>query len=103
MQPSNPLPSIHVPITIHIKVFAGLREGLSCDRVSFSHPGPGQTRELTAGRIKSFLAASHPNVAVLIQSSRLAVNHTFVDDDASLELALASGVEIALIPPVSGG
>lgn len=103
MQPVDTSRSIQVPKTIHIKVFAGLREGLACDRVSFSHPGAGRSQALTASVIKSFLAETHPNVAVLIQSSRLAVNHTFVDDDASLELALASGVEIALIPPVSGG
>lgn len=59
--------------------------------------------DLTSRVVKLALANAHPDLANLINASRMAVNHTFVDDDASLELALAPGVDIALIPPVSGG
>jgi molybdopterin converting factor small subunit len=89
--------------TIQIKVFAGLREGLARDLVIFSLPLTSRPEDLTTRVIKSSLVSTHPDLANLIQASRLAVNHTFVDDDASLELALAPGVDIALIPPVSGG
>lgn len=103
MNPFEPPPSSPIPRTIQIRVFAGLREGLACDRVSFSHSGSVPPQVLTTRSIKSALVASYPAFAQLIHASRLAVNHTFVDDDASLELALTEGVEIALIPPVSGG
>ena len=97
MQPSDPL------LTLQIKVFAGLRERLASDLVSFSLPSLTRPEDLTTRVIKSALASVHPDLANVIHASRLAVNHTFVDDDASLELALVPGVDFALIPPVSGG
>ena len=96
-------PAIPIPPTHEIRVFAGLRDGLARDRVIFSFPGSVLPQDRTTRVLKTALAASYPDLAVLIKASRLAVNHTFVDDDASLELAFAPGVEIALIPPVSGG
>jgi len=95
--------SSHTSTTLKIKVFAGLREGLRCDWITYTLMESMPLADLTSRVVKLALANAHPDLANLINASRMAVNHTFVDDDASLELALAPGVDIALIPPVSGG
>ena len=62
--------------------------------------------ETRAGEIKAALARRYPQAAELIQVSRLAVSESFVDDEETIGLAGNSHtntLEIALIPPVSGG
>jgi molybdopterin converting factor small subunit len=60
----------------------------------------------SAGEIKADLARRYPQAAELIRISRLAVSESFVDDEESIGLAgnsHSNTLEIALIPPVSGG
>lgn len=79
-----------------IKIFAGIREAIDQDCISLQlDPG------VTARDIKDQLAKQYPQFADLIRISRLAVSQAFVDDQQ--ELFLAEPVELALIPPVSGG
>ncbi|MFN7730986.1 MAG: MoaD/ThiS family protein [Pirellula sp.] len=85
---------------LHVRLFAALREGCGCDQISIDWSGPG-----TAAQVKQAVIALHPELADLILVSRVAVNHTFVADACAIELGppTQSPLEIALIPPVSGG
>jgi molybdopterin converting factor small subunit len=84
-----------------VRIFAGIREAIGTDKVIIEiEPG---TR---AGELKAALARRYPQAAELIRVSRLAVSESFVDDEETLELAgnsHSNTLEIALIPPVSGG
>ena len=53
----------------------------------------------TASDVLRALAASHPALGPLLERSRIAVNHAYVDREA----AIAPGDEVAIIPPVGGG
>ena len=53
----------------------------------------------TLGSLRELLAARHPALAALMPRLALAVDGEVVRDDA----ALRDGVEVALLPPVSGG
>jgi molybdopterin converting factor small subunit len=56
---------------------------------------------MTALECREKLAQSYPIAADLIRTSRLAVSNAFVSDEAPL--IADSSIELALIPPVSGG
>lgn len=85
---------------VHVRLFAALREGCGRDSVPIEWSEPR-----TAGQLKQAVAALHPELKELVGASRVAVNHTFVPDTSSIELAPPTQppLEIALIPPVSGG
>ena len=53
----------------------------------------------TAGELMQAIGANHPVLAPWIGSCRLAVDQAFAPSDQRIERV----VEIALIPPVSGG
>jgi molybdopterin converting factor small subunit len=81
-----------------IKIFAGLREAIGDESISIE-----MNSGVTAKQCKERLAARYPQVAELIAVSRLAVSQAFVNDEDRLPLDASRAVEIALIPPVSGG
>jgi molybdopterin converting factor small subunit len=84
-----------------VRIFAGIREAIGTEKVIIEiEPG---TR---AGEIKADLARRYPQAAELIQVSRLAVSESFVDDEETIGLedsSRSNTLEMALIPPVSGG
>lgn len=77
-----------------ILLFAGLRETARADALDVSLP-----ETACVGDLRRVIARDHPALAPLLAHCRAAVDHTFVGDDHPLE----PGMEIALIPPVSGG
>jgi molybdopterin synthase catalytic subunit len=78
---------------VDILLFAGLREALGGRTRVTLEPGA------TVADLRDRLAALHPDRAALLAVCRFAVGDDFVDDAASLE----PGIEVAVIPPVSGG
>lgn len=57
------------------------------------------TEPATTAKLRAQLAAAEPSLADLVAAGRLAVNHEYVSDAATLNAA----DEIALISMVSGG
>lgn len=53
----------------------------------------------TVGELRRVLGQEQPRLAGLLERSLLAVNDEFADDAT----VLPQGVEVALLPPVSGG
>jgi molybdopterin converting factor small subunit len=89
---------VETGINLEIKLFAGLREGIGSPILHVScNP------RTSAGELKDLVAALCPEWKDLVRSSRVAVDRTFIDDARCLELRTDQPVEIALIPPVSGG
>jgi molybdopterin-guanine dinucleotide biosynthesis protein A len=82
------------PIPVTLLYFASLAERLGRDREELSLPAGIDDRGLCA-----LLAARHPVLAELLARTRVAADQSFVRGS----LALRPGLEIALIPPVSGG
>jgi molybdopterin converting factor small subunit len=84
-----------------VRFFAGIREAIGTDQVMIEIEP-----ETRAGEIKAALARRYPQAAELIQVSRLAVSESFVDDEETIGLedsSRSNTLEMALIPPVSGG
>lgn len=77
-----------------VLVFAGLRSALGRDHVVLEVAAGA-----TAGDLLRALAAAHPGLAGALAAARVAVDQVFVGADAPLR----EGVEVAIIPPVSGG
>ncbi|QDV46301.1 Molybdopterin synthase sulfur carrier subunit [Stieleria neptunia] len=80
---------------LRILLFAGVRDAAGCDvaNVAVDHP-------VTAAKVIESVAAQIPAAAPLIGVSRLAVDGRYVGPDHVIRHA---DVELALIPPVSGG
>ena len=69
-----------------------------------AHAGCGEIdiplqQPIHAEELWGILEAKFPGIRIYKSSSRIAVNHEFVESD----IALNNGDEVALIPPVSGG
>jgi len=77
-----------------ILLFAGARQAVGADRVTVDLPNGADIATLRARLIEAA-----PPLASLAARSRFAVDNRFVDDKHELR----DGVEIALVPPVSGG
>ena len=77
-----------------VKLFAAAREAAGQAEMIIDAP-PGAT----AGDLRRALADRSPKLATLVGLSLLAVNAEYADDATPL----ATGDEVALIPPVSGG
>lgn len=58
------------------------------------------SEEATVGMVRAELERQHPELSPLLPSCAIAVDHRYLDDRSMLG---SSGVEIALVPPVSGG
>ena len=79
---------------ITVLLFAELREGAGHGSLTLE-----VDEECTAGGIAEALAAKLPDLAGGIRRAAIAVNQAYVDS----EHRVASGDEVAVIPPVSGG
>ena len=79
---------------IVVQLFARARDLAGSDTVMITLP-----EGATTGDLRRELATQYPRLARLLEHSALAVNRDFADDHLSLPL----GVEVALLPPVSGG
>ena len=77
-----------------VQLFAAARDLAQSDALSVDVSPP-----VTAGAVLDAIARRCPNLAPLLPVCRLAVDQSFVTADA----AIPPGVELALIPPVSGG
>lgn len=82
-------------ITFRILLFAGVRDAARRDAIEVAVGSPA-----TAAELIDAIAGQIPDAAALIGVSRLAVGGQYVASDHVIE---QPDVEIALIPPVSGG
>jgi MoaE-MoaD fusion protein len=80
---------------ITIRVFAGLTEKMGAPTVTLET----DKEQLTAGELKTLLAARYPEAAGTIAISFVAKNQSY----AKPEEPVTDKDELALIPPVSGG
>jgi len=77
-----------------LRLFAQLRDTAGSDAWECDLPKDAQLGDLRAAFSQAF-----PAVASLLRSSAFAVAAEYVPDDFSLK----EGIEVACIPPVSGG
>jgi O-acetyl-ADP-ribose deacetylase (regulator of RNase III)/molybdopterin converting factor small subunit len=82
------------PTRVQILLFAAAREAAACDRAELELPAPA-----SAGDALAMLTRRFPALPGHAASLRLAVNRVYVGP----EHPLASGDELALIPPTCGG
>ena len=78
---------------VRVGLFAGMAEAVGCRMVEIAWTGG------TAAALRQRLAEEFPAVAALVARSAVAVGDAYVTDDAPVP----AGVEVAIIPPVSGG
>ena len=78
-----------------IRLFAGLAEVIGTSSLSIDI----QETSITAGKLKTLLAASYPDAASQIAVSLVAIDHEYAPEES----VVPEGAEVALIPPVSGG
>lgn len=81
-------------ITVTVRYFAAAREKAQRTSEAFTLPAGA-----TVGALLEAVFAKHPALSALSKHLRVAVDEEF----APPTLALADGVEVALIPPVAGG
>lgn len=79
---------------VHVRLFARARD-LARAEVLHIELADGAT----VAELRRRLAADHPALAELLARSALAVESEFAADS----LVLSADVEVALLPPVSGG
>ena len=81
-------------LTLHVLLFAKLRDVVGAEAVSVDLPAGATIAEL-----RQRLVQAHPTLAPLLERCAIAVDHDFVEDTHPL----TEGNEVAIIPPVSGG
>lgn len=81
-------------MTVHVLLFAGPRATLGTHRLTMQMPPSS-----TVADLRLALAKSYAEFRPLLGHSRFAIDDAFVND----ECILYNQVEIAWIPPVSGG
>ncbi len=81
-------------MNLTVQLFAAAKEIAGKSEITISVDG-----EVTAAAVKQALAVKIPALGELIGKSALAVENNYVDDQYEIK----SPLEIALIPPVSGG
>jgi molybdopterin synthase sulfur carrier subunit len=79
---------------ISIALFASAREVVGSNSVDLNLCEPATVCDL-----RNALVEGYPELARLMSTSVFSVDHEYANDD----LKLRDGVEVALIPPVSGG
>lgn len=84
--------------SIEVLLFAAIRDAAAMDTLTV----PIHERS-TAGDVLQTVAEQLPEVAAIVQVSRLAIDGTYVATDFHLVSANGDKPEFALIPPVSGG
>lgn len=81
-------------ITITLKLFAAYREAYGTPELVLELPAG-----TTVAEVRDRLIAEHRELAQWRELTRFGVNLEFVEPD----LALKTGDEVVMIPPVSGG
>lgn len=79
---------------VSVLFFAALRVRLAADRLDFELPEGATVRDLV-----QIIGARHPEIADILTTVRVAIDQSFAAPDEPIR----AGVEIAVIPPVSGG
>jgi molybdopterin synthase catalytic subunit len=77
-----------------VLLFAGVRARLGVDQIEIEIEGP-----ITVAKLRERLAVTHPQIGPSLASCRIAVDHEFGGEGELIR----EGMEVALIPPVSGG
>ena len=77
-----------------VQLFAGAREVVGAASIHLN-----LSAGATVADLRHALIHDHPELSPLLARSRIAVDREFADDSA----VVPDGVEVALIPPVSGG
>lgn len=85
--------------TVRVLTFAGARDVVGAPEVEIDLPSIGDASTCTAKQVMDALCLRYPELVSRRAIIRLAVNGSYVDDDAEV----AGGDEVALIPPVAGG
>ena len=83
--------------SLKVLAFAGARDVIGAGELELAADELGETR--TAGGVMDAICAKYPALEAHRPIIRIAVNGTYVDDDATVK----EGDEVALIPPVAGG
>ena len=81
-------------IRAHVLLFAAARQLAGTDHVVVECPEPATVADLRAA-----LAKQCPPLEPLLPASRIAVDGEFASD----QTVINTGMELAVIPPVSGG
>ena len=81
-------------MTVTVRLFARAKDLAGADAVTVELTAPA-----TVGDLRRRLATEHPRLESLLAHCAFAVDDEFADDLCEL----SSEVEIALLPPVSGG
>ena len=79
---------------VKIKLFAAARQTCGQEEVAVEVQSGA-----TVGDLKQSLITAFPNLRTILPTSMVAIDHDYADDSRKID----SHVEIALIPPVSGG
>lgn len=79
--------------SLRIALFAGMAERAGCRTLEIAWPGG------TVADLRRAVAGARPEVASLLARSAVAVGNVLAPDDSPVPC----GVEVAIIPPVSGG
>lgn len=77
-----------------LQLFAGARQRVGSHTIAVD-----LAEGATVADLKRALAARHPELAPMMPGLRIALGDEYAGDDQ----AIPRGVEIAVIPPVSGG
>lgn len=80
--------------TVHVKLFAMLREKTGIDELDIALP-----QDATIQQLWEKLISLYPQLAQYRTFTRVAINQKFATDNAPIP----ANAEVALIPPVSGG
>lgn len=79
---------------VAVKLFAAVRDAIGQSEVAIEVP-----EGATVAKVRSALCVAYPQLRLLIERAMFAVDASYAQDDD----ILAEGVEVACIPPVSGG
>jgi molybdopterin converting factor subunit 1 len=79
---------------VRVRLFARAKDLVGADTVRVQVPDGA-----TVGELRRRLASDWPRMAELLERCAVAVNDEFADD----MLTLPAQVEVAVLPPVSGG
>jgi molybdopterin converting factor subunit 1 len=81
-------------MTVRVLLFAAARDAAGANEVELRLPGGATFRDLRDG-----LTSAYPRMAEIAARARFAAKERYVSDSD----VVPEAVEIALIPPVSGG
>ena len=79
---------------VHIRLFAGLREAVGAREVTLELPEGASVAQL-----KAHFGNAYPAVQPILERAVCAIDEEYAATDERVR----EGVEVALIPPVSGG